>query len=150
MLATLVFIGLATLHTPATFDANYVFTIPIRIENMTHITTANVSCSVTHMAIGLSNPIDLSTPGTGMASVPVRDGNFNGSITVTVVVSRDRLAAYTPTNWGCGIAYEFRNPDGTIYRESIEPGRREAIYTRLTGQAVTTATVEVTGTIPPG
>jgi hypothetical protein len=150
MIPTLITIALATVWTPAPVDANYAFIVPVRIENMTHMTSAMVSCSVVHDAPGLTNPISLGQPGTGTTTVPVRDGNFTGNITVNVYITTERLAAYTPTGWGCGISYRWRNPDGTEYTTSVRPGEREGIYTRLTGQEITTATVNVNGTLPPG
>jgi len=144
-----IFIMLFASSAPAPVFANYVFVVPVRIENMTHVTTALVSCSVIHDEPGLSNPIQLGTPGTGTTSVPVSGGNFTGNITVTVEVTSDRLARYTPTSWGCGLSYRWRNPDGTTFTTSVRPGEREGIYTRLTGQEITTATVNVTGPLPP-
>ena len=149
MLPVLILMGLSMAPKAVPMDASYTFVVPVRIENMTHITTASVSCSVVHDAPGLSNPISLGEPGSGYATVPVRDGSFTGNITVTVYITSARLAAYTPTGWGCGIAYRWRNPDGTEYTTSVRPGEREGIYTRLTGQEITTATVNVNGTLPP-
>jgi len=148
MLITLVMVGLGAMHAPAPM-ADFVFQIPVRIENMRHITTALVSCSVVHDAPGLLNPISLGDPGTGTTSVPLTDGAYNGTLTVTVTVTPDRLARYAPTGWSCGIGYRWRNPDGTVFSESVRPGEREGIYTRLTGQAISEATTTVSGPLPP-
>lgn len=149
MLPILILTGLVNISHPSPIFGTYTFIIPVRIENMTHITSAMVSCSVVHDAPGLSNPISLGDPTTGTATVPVSGGNFNGNITVRIGVSDETEARYTPTGWGCGISYRWRNPDGSIYTTSVRPGEREAIYTRLTGQEITTATVTVNGTLPP-
>ena len=148
MLITLVMVGLGAMHEPVP-AADFVFQIPVRIENMRHMTSAIVSCAVMHDAPGLPNPISLGDPGTGSASVPVVGGVYNGTVTVTVSVAPDLLARYAPTGWSCGISYRWRNPDGTIFSASVAPGEREGIYTRLTGQAIGAATTRVSGSLPP-
>jgi hypothetical protein len=148
MLITLLMLGLGTVNAPPPM-ADFVFQVPVRIENMRHITTALVSCSIIHDAPGLATPVSLGVPGTGTTSVPVADGAYNGTVTVTVTVTPDRLARYAPTSWSCGIAYRWRNPDGSTFTESVRPGEREGIYTRLTGQAIAEATTTVTGPLPP-
>ena len=146
MLPTLILVGLASLHTPAPSFANYVFTIPVRIESMTHITTANVSCTLTH-----TTPTTVPTSvGSAQTPVPVVGGNFTGNIVVTVAAADSRVAAYPPTGYSCVLAYSWRNPDGTIYSASHLVGAREGVYTRMTGQEISTATIEAAGTIPPG
>jgi hypothetical protein len=148
MLITLLAVGIGAMYAPAV-EPDFVFQVPVRIENMTHITSASVSCSVMHDAPGLATPVSLGVPGTGTTTVPVAAGAYSGTVTVTVQVTTDRLARYTPTSWSCGIAYRWRNPDGTTYTESVRPGEREGIYTRLTGQAISESTVTVTGPLPP-
>ena len=145
MLSTLIFVALASLHTPAPAFANYVFTVPVRIENMTHITTATASCTLT--SIQPTTPV--TSLGSASTSIPISGGSFTGNVIVTLVVSADRIAAYPPTNWSCGLTYHWRNPDGTTNTGSFLTGAREPAYTRSTGQEITTATVEVTGTLPP-
>ena len=73
MLITMIAVGIATMHAPAS-EPDWVFQVPVRIENMTHITTASVACEVVHDAPGLTNPINLVTPGTGVSTVPVAAG----------------------------------------------------------------------------
>lgn len=149
MLITLIAVGLGAMHAPA-LEPDFVFQVPVRIENMTHLISAAVNCSVVHDAPGLATPVSLGVPGTGTTAVPVVAGAYNGTLTVTVQVTADRLARYTPTSWGCGLTYRWRNPDGTTFSESVRPGEREGIYTRSTGQAITSeSTVRVTGPLPP-
>ncbi|HYN82875.1 MAG TPA: hypothetical protein VES88_15405 [Gemmatimonadaceae bacterium] len=148
MLITLIAVGIGAMHAPASAP-DFVFQVPVRIENMTHITTASVACEVVHDAPGLPTPINLNVPGTGITSVPVAGGAYAGNVTVTVTVTADRLARYTPTSWSCAITYRWRNPDGTTFTESVRRGEREGIYTRLTGQAISESTVTVTGPLPP-
>jgi hypothetical protein len=150
MHAAILAVAFAMLPSSAPAFADYVFIVPVRIENMTHITTASVSCSIIHDAPGLANPIHLGTPGTGTEFITVRGGNFTGNVTVTVAVSADRLARYTPTSWSCAVAYRWRNPDGSTFSESLRPGEREGVYTRSTGQAIDSATTTVTGPMPSG
>lgn len=149
MLPTLILVTLASLHTPASFLVNYVFTVPVRIENMTHVRDALVSCYVNHTAPGLTSPLSIGEPSGNIPNVLLRDGNFTGNVTVTVVVDQIKLAAYPPTEWGCRISYRFTRPEGVTYNETLSPTEREAIYTRLTGQEITSSTVVVTGTLPP-
>ena len=148
MLTILLASALAAAPSPAPVFADYVFIVPVRIENMTHITTASISCSVIHDAPGLANPIQLGTPGTGTEFITVAGGNFTGNVTVTVAVTADRLARYTPTSWSCAVAYRWRNPDGSIFTESLRPGEGEGVYTRRTGQALDSATTTVGGPMP--
>lgn len=146
MLPALFLVGLASLHAPSPVFANYVFTIPVRIESMTHITAAHVSCTLSH-----TSPTTAPTSlGSARTAVPIVDGNFAGNIVVTVVATDSRVAAYPPTSYSCVLVYSWRNPDGTIYSESLLLGLREGIYTRMTGQEISIATVEAAGTIPPG
>lgn len=144
MLPTLILVGLASLHSPAPSFANFVFTVPVRIESMTHMTGATVTCTVLHTS-PTSVPVSV---GSGLATVPVRDGSFTGNVTVTVVASDARIASYPPTRYTCGLVYTWRNPDGSTYSESHILGERERFYTRITGQEITTATVEATGDMP--
>ena len=147
MISPLVILAFGAVHIPLPF-ADYVFQIPVRIENMRHVTEASASCSILHESPG-RGPIQLGVPGTGYTSIPVVDGAVNDTITVTVTVTAARIAEYTPTHWDCGLAYRWRNPDGTIFSESLIPGTREGIYTRLTGQEITTAVVQVRGELSP-
>lgn len=129
-------------------DASYVFRIPVRIENMRHITEATVSCAVV-LESPSRPPIAVTTTGGGLVLSPLRDGGFTDTVTVTVTVPTARLGEGTPARWECNLIYRFRNPDGTIYSGSTLSGEREAIYTRLTGQEITTAVVTVSGTLTP-
>ena len=149
MLATLILVNMTSLRMPAPASVNYVFTVPVRIENLTYVRDALVSCYVNHTAPGLSTPISIGEPSSSLPNVQLRDGGFTGNVTVTVVIDQMKLAAYPPTEWGCRISYRFAKPDGSSYTETLSPGEREAIYTRLTGQEITTSTVLVTGTLPP-
>ena len=75
MLPALFLVGLASLHAPSPVFANYVFTIPVRIESMTHITAAHVSCTLSH-----TSPTTAPTSlGSARTAVPIVDGNFAGN-----------------------------------------------------------------------
>jgi hypothetical protein len=146
MLTIMLLIALAPAQPPAYF-ADYVFNIPVRIENMRNITSAWVSCGITHRG---SSASDVRTLGVGgRTDVPLVDGSYNGTITVTVPISASDAIQYPPTNYGCGLVYLWRNPDGATFSESVDATSRATAYTRLTGQAISEHTTEVAGTITP-
>lgn len=146
MLTIMLLIALAPIQPPAYF-ADYVFNIPVRIENMRSVTSAWVTCGITHRGISAS---DVRTLGVGgRADVPLVDGAYNGTITVTVAVSSSDAIRFPPTNYGCGLVYQWRNPDGTTFTESVDATGRATAYTRLTGQAISENTSEVAGVISP-
>ena len=134
--------------TTPTLDASYVFRVPVRIENMRHVTRASVSCNIILDRPG-STPIGVGTTGPEMVWTPVTDGALTDTVTITVTLSSTVLATGTPVRWSCGLTYDFRNPDGTIVHSSFVEGERERVYTRSTGQEITTAVVTVGGPLPP-
>ena len=146
MLTIMLLIALAPIQPPAYF-ADYVFNVPVRIENMRSVTSAFVSCGITHRG---STATDVRTLGIGgRTDVPIVDGAYNGTITVTVTVSSSDAIRYPPTNYGCGLVYTWRNPDGSTFTESVDATTRATAYTRLTGQAISENTTDVGGTITP-
>jgi hypothetical protein len=130
--------------TAPTLDASYVFRVPVRIENMTHVNEAAIACNVV-LETPTRTSISIGTPGTALVWIPVRDGALNDTVTITVTVPAAQLALGTPVRWSCFLVYHFRNPDGTVFRESTLEGERERAYTRSTGQEITTAVVNVGG-----
>ena len=148
MIITLLMVALVPMHaTPPTAD--YVLQVPIRIENMRNLSSAMLSCTIYHFGTSPSDRQALSVGST--ASVPVVDGAYNGTISVTVSVSAASAIRYTPNTWGCTLVYRWRNPDGTEFNESTRGTDERAIaYTRLTGQEISENTTEITGPLPPG
>jgi hypothetical protein len=131
-----------------TLDASYVFRVPVRIENMRHVTQASVTCTVTLERPG-GTPIGYGTTGPEMVWTPVRDGALSDTVTITINLSSATLALGTPVRWSCSLIYDFRNSDGTIVHASFVEGERERVYTRSTGQEITTAVVTVGGPLTP-
>jgi hypothetical protein len=135
----------AMAHPP--LDATYVFRVPVRIENMRHVTQAAVSCNV-RIERTSGDLISVGSTGLTLAWMPLRDGSLTDTATVTVTIPTSLLGTGTPTHWSCSLIYDFRNPDGSIFRESTLEGERERAYTRITGQEITTAVVIVEGALP--
>jgi hypothetical protein len=128
---------------PASAD-DFTFTVPVRIENMSHIEGAQVNCSVVNQAAdGTRRAISLAPS----VAVPVTAGAFNGNITVPVNVSSSYTRA-DATHWGCTLSYRWRMPDGTLFNRSLVPGERAREYTRYTGQTVASTVDSVGGAIP--
>lgn len=146
MLTIMLLIALAPVKQPA-YYANYVFNIPVRIENMRNITRAWVSCGITHRGSSASDVRALGVGG--QTDVPLVDGAYNGTITVTAAVSAGDAIQYPPTNYSCALMYVWRNPDGATFSESVDATTRATAYTRLTGQAIAENTAEAAGTFPP-
>ena len=122
---------------------DFTFTVPVRIENMRHIESANVNCTVLAVVGVERRSLSVAPP----VAVPIRDGAFRGNITVPVNVS----SGYTrsdATNWYCSLTYNWRMPDGTLFNRSLSSGERPTNYTRYTGQTVTSTVESVQGTIP--
>ncbi len=148
MLTTLLMVALFPMHTP-TVAADYVLQVPIRIENMRNLSSATLSCNILHIGTSAADRESLSTGG--QVSVPLTDGAYNGTLSVTVSVSSTMAIRYPPTTWTCGLLFRWRNPDGTEFNESTTgSGERAAAYTRLTGQEITTNTTEISGPLPSG
>ena len=147
MLTIMLLIALAPVQPPAYF-ADYVFNIPVRIENMRNVTSAFITCGMTHRGTSAADVRSLGIGG--RANVPLVDGAYNGTITITVPVSAADAIQYPPTNYSCTLVYLWRSPDGSIYNESFATtADRATAFTRLTGQAISENTTEVAGTISP-
>ena len=146
MFAALLMIALAPLNNPAPF-ADYVISVPLRIENMRNVVSAQLNCGIYHWG---TDRVDLTTPGTGTAAVPIAGGAYTGTVTVTVNVTDSRATLNPPTNWMCMLVYRWRNPDGTIFSESLRgTAERATAYTRGTGQEISENVTEISGPIPP-
>lgn len=123
---------------------DFTFTVPVRIENMRHIESAQVNCSVVNQdASGVRRAVSLAPS----VAVPVSGGAFNGNITVPVNVSSGFTRA-DATHWGCSLVYRWRMPDGTVFNRSLPSGERASNYTRYTGQSVTSVVETAAGEVP--
>jgi hypothetical protein len=148
MLTTLLLLALGTTPLPATLG-DYVLNVPIRIENMRNATSATLNCDILHIGTSATDRVSLGTPGSGRVTVPLVDGAFSGTVTATVVVSAANAIRSTPTTWSCILVFLWRNPDGSIFNESLSSSdERVTLYTRLTGQAIAESTLEVSGPLP--
>jgi len=141
MLTTLLMVALFPMHTP-TVAADYVLQVPVRIENMRNLIRATVTCTI------LSDHTELAIAS--QVSVPLTDGAYNGTLSVTVSVPSTMAILHPPNTWNCGLVYSWRNPDGTEFSQSTTTAERAAAYTRLTGQEITTNTTEISGPLPSG
>ena len=148
MLNTLLTLALNLAPAPAPMFVDYVLQVPIRIENMRNVTSATLNCDISHIGTTATDRYNLTTPGSGSVSVPLVNGAYTGTLTVTVNVSAANAIQHPPTTWGCGLIFMWNNPDGTAYNESPTSGAlRVTAYTRLTGQEVSEQTVEISGPI---
>ena len=150
MLTTLLLVALFPTHTPAV-AADYVLNVPVRIEGMRNLSSATLSCDIYHFGASAVDRQSLGIPGGGQVAVPLVDGAYNGTLSVTVTVSASNAIRYTPNTYGCSLIFNWRNPDGTEFLESMAGAdARGAAYTRMTGQAITENTTEITGPLPSG
>lgn len=147
MLITLLMVALVPMHTTMP-TADYVLQVPIRIENMRNLSSATLTCNIYHWG---TSPTDRQALAVGTTvSVPVADGAYNGTMSVTVTVSAASAIRYTPNTWVCGLAFRWLNPDGTEFNEVANSSERGIAYTRLTGQEITENTTSISGPLPPG
>jgi len=149
MLISLLALALSTAQ-PAPVFADYVLNVPLRIENMQNVTGATLSCLIYHYGTEATDRQDLTTPGTGNVNVPLTNGAYSGTMSVTVGVSAANALRYTPNTYLCFLSYTWRNPDGTTFTASLSAAERAAAYTQITGQQITENTTSITGPIPPG
>lgn len=146
MLTIMLLFALAPVKPPM-FFVDYVFNVPVRIENMRSVTSVWVTCGILHVGSGAADRTALGIGG--RTNVPISDGAYDGTITVTVPVSSSDAIRFPPNAYGCGLVYQWRNPDGTAFNESVNASGRATAYTRLTGQDITENTTEIAGTLPP-
>ena|SRR5438067_1456805 len=150
MLTTLLLMALFPAHTPPV-AADYVLNVPVRIEGMRNLSSAMLSCDIYHFGASPTDRQSLGTPGGGRVTVPLVDGAYTGTLSVTVTVSAANAIRYTPNTYGCSLVFRWRNPDGTEFNESMAGSdERATAYTRMTGQAITENTTEITGPLPSG
>jgi hypothetical protein len=148
MLPIILMLAFAPVQPAPTF-ADYVLNVPVRIENMPNLSSANLSCTIYHFG---ATAVDRQALSVGtQANVPLSGGSYTGTITVTVTVSAANALRYTPNTWSCFLNFRWRNPDGTEFNESMASNADRAIaYTRITGQAISENTTEVSGPLPGG
>jgi hypothetical protein len=122
--------------------AAYTFVVPVRIENMANVTQASVSCDV-YQGDGVSR----RQIGFGQTEIAVSGGAYAQTVTVPV----NMVSGFLPsdaTSWHCGLTYLWQMPDHTTFYRSVLPNEsREDLYTRYTGQVVTSAHTSESGTI---
>jgi hypothetical protein len=137
--AALAFAALA-FASPAHAD-DYTFTVPVRIENMRFVESANVNCGVYR-----DTPVATALSVGGRTAVPLVDHSFTGNVTVVVNLSSGYTRA-DATRWGCGLVYNWRMPDGSVFNRSLSSGERPREYQRYTGQTVASTVDSVGGPI---
>lgn len=122
---------------------DFVFNVPVRIENMRNVTRAFVSCTAGQTVSGIPHPLGPSS----MVDVPLVDGSFHGTIPVNFSVSSG-YAASDATDWQCALTYLWRMPDGSTFSRSLTSSEdRGALYTRYTGQEVASAHTDESGPV---
>jgi hypothetical protein len=133
------------LATPAHAD-DFTFTVPIRIENMTHAENVRVSCDlIRDSGLGMRTGVG----STGQIAVPLVAGRYVGTLTLPVTVSGAGYTAADATHWGCNITYRWRMPDGTLFNRSLRLDESRAVeYERYTGQHVASTVDHVDGAVP--
>jgi hypothetical protein len=141
MIATIMAVTLGFAAPAAAYD--YTLNVPVRIEGMNHVNSAMVICSIQNRS-GVS-PRNLADPV--LVTVPLRDGNFTGNVSVGINIASGYTRA-DATHWSCNLSYRWLMPDGTVFNRSLTSGTRASEYTRYTGQAVVSFVESVEGTIP--
>ena len=125
-----------------TYASDFTFNVPVRIENMTNATQAWVSCGVYQ-----GSSYSRRSVGSGRAEVALHDGAYAGTVPVNI----DVYSGYTPndvTDWGCGLVYLWRMPDGSTFNRSTSSAdERNSLYTRYTGQEVASFHMDEGGSI---
>jgi hypothetical protein len=120
------------LFASSAFAEDFTFTVPVRIENMGHITGAYVQC-----AVYTARPAQISPSTTEI--VPVSGGEFHGNVVVRVTL----MTGYRREDvgrWACGLYYQFNDDQGRPFYRALAPGETtEGLYTQMTGQEVVTA-----------
>jgi len=101
--------------------------VPVRIENMPHLTAAHVNCNAVTATHG--------SAGSGLTNVPLTAGGYNGTLTVAfnAAAGHSRIEA---TSISCDLQATIRAADG----HTVDSGYMAlpGSYTTLTGQAVAT------------
>ena len=113
---------------------NITFTVPVRIENMRYLESANVDCSVS-TALG-------AALGRQRAPVPLVNRQFNGDLSLVVALPAGRTAA-DATTYECALTYTFS--PATVGAEFVTQAQ---LYEMNTHQTVATSVDSVTGPVP--
>lgn len=126
---------------------DYVFNVPVRIENARHLTAVIVQCSV--RASDATGRWLASPSGVEIIDSRLVDGAFRSTARVEVRLP----AGVTRSNvreWHCDLLLNgARNPSGTVVDvpgATVE--ERVAGYTTVTGQRVTSSRVYAAGRFP--
>ncbi|QGZ96705.1 hypothetical protein [Terricaulis silvestris] len=118
---------------------DYVFTLPVRIENMRNMESADATCGVE----GLRR----LPAGAGYTYVPIPliDGAYNGTLTIRVTLPVGFTRADFP-RWACGIIYRWRRPAGAS--AGYGSGEQNLLYATETGQTVASSVLRTEGAFP--
>jgi hypothetical protein len=120
---------------------DYVFTLPVRIENMRNMESANATCGVEGIAARRL------PAGTGYTYVPVPlvDGAYNGTLTIRVTLPVGFTRADFP-RWACGIVYRWPRPAGASAGYGSD--EQNLLYATETGQTVASSVLRTEGAFP--
>jgi hypothetical protein len=133
-IAALAFAAASLMVAPACAD-DFVFNVPVRIENAQMITAAQVECVVIY---------ERGSPGPGFASamstVTVPDGGYNGTVVVTVTPPPE-ARRQDAQEWRCtlGILLAPTPATATWLGASLTDEARSVRYTAATGRLVTSS-----------
>ena len=114
---------------------DYVFGVPIRIENLRFAESAQLLCNV----FGAPGPIGRS----GYIAVPLTDGAYHGVVPVSVTLNVGYARA-DAMSWLCELQYSWRRPPGS---RSVGFVERDRYYQLETGQAITSSNMVESGPI---
>ena len=116
--------------------ADYIFTVPVRVENMRFADRVTVTCNV----LNLHRPVGYS----GEIPVPLTAAAYHGSITINV----DLLPGYVRADaslWSCALVYYWHRPAGAPSAGLLD---QYVFYQRETGQAIASEVVTASGSLP--
>lgn len=135
---------LTSMALPAPAQAvDFVFNVPVRIENMRNVTSASVSCGVRQTVDGVPHALGASPT----VPVPLVDGTYRGTVTVNFSAGFG-YSALDATDWQCWLMYVWRMPDGSTFSRSLsDTDDRNALYTHYTGQEVLSSHLNENGLI---
>jgi hypothetical protein len=121
---------------------DFEFTVPVRIENMRHITGASVTCGLEGYRGTRTLPVGSTFSYT---PVPIVDGAYTGSITVRITLPTGVARSDFP-RWQCGLMYSWPRPAGATGGYST--GDEHELYAIETTQVVARSSVQARGDVP--
>ncbi|WP_265569420.1 hypothetical protein [Sphingomicrobium nitratireducens] len=127
--------------------ADFIFDVPVRIENMTWLNRIRVECYVSSQMTPYGPPYTSLSHLIGRAYVdqPITNGNFEGTLTIKVD-NRSDYQNSEAAGYICSMGGEGRAPNGS--RIAFNVGGFSESYERVSGAAPIELTNMVYDTLP--